>query len=194
MPIIFDCCGKVEEAQKNIYPKVGKDVCGAHVEQVWNKVSEFVERMFNSGRGVRIPGFVTFNYKILTREFNQKKVIVERVPFMLLNEDLVKMYDLKASRPTFIFDVRGENLIPFTKVYLLKCIFDILQITEVPLNLSQITCETGLPRACVEACIEEVIHVSRSISLQSTFNYDESSSIFFRYPGLQTCLGHGQSC
>jgi len=57
MPIIFDCCGKVEEAQKNAYPKVGKEICAAHVETVWCKVSDFVEtQMGVVGRGVRIPG------------------------------------------------------------------------------------------------------------------------------------------
>ena len=105
MPTIFDTCGMAELAKENPHSQIGCEVCPTHVQTVWNKISEFIQIQMSSGRGVRIPGLVTFNYKILTREINQKQVVVERIPFMLISEDLVKKYDLKSKRPMFNFDV-----------------------------------------------------------------------------------------
>jgi single-stranded DNA-binding protein len=99
----------VEEAKKNPYTEVGKEVCPSHICTVWDKVSEFIQIQLSSGRGVRIPGLVTFNYKIFTTDINQKQVVVQRIPYMLISEDLVKKYALKSKRPAFVFDVRQQH-------------------------------------------------------------------------------------
>lgn len=143
-----------EEAQKNVHTLIGKEVCPSHVFKVWEAISKFVMDQFCIGHGVRIPDLATLTYKIFTTDVSQRNVIVDKIPLILISENLTKKYALKSKRPAFNLDIPEANL-----------------------NMSAVADTVGISRSAVETVINEVIHAFQRALV--TDNYVE-----FHFPGI----------
>lgn len=122
----------VQQVKNNPHTTLGTDFCPAHIPKVWDAISEFIKQQFCLGHGVKIPGnfvkscdnyhykynyllydlllnnlgFATITYKVFQTDVSQTNAIVDKIPLMLLSENLVKTYALKSKRPAFNLDVR----------------------------------------------------------------------------------------
>ena len=103
--IIFSKQGMVDQACQNPYTRIDTEVCPAQVIRVWEEVSNLVQYNLCLGRGTRIPGLLKVTYKLHKNEVGQKNVIVNRIPLMMISEDVSRKYYITSKKPSFNLDV-----------------------------------------------------------------------------------------
>jgi len=134
MPIIFSPEGMVEQVCKNPATALNKEICASHIIKVWETVSGYIIQQLCKGRGVKIPHLAVITFKIKTVEASAREVMVQKIPHIFLAAEIEKRHALKVKRPVYNLDV-----------------------PDVDLNLSTIACCTGMTRAHVEYCLDEII-------------------------------------
>ena len=103
--IIFNEKGMITHASENPYPRIPNEICPTHVCRVWKAVFAQIHEQLYSGRGVKIPGLLLITYKITKQAVSHSYVTVNRIPVMLLCEDVSKKYFITNKRPPFNLDV-----------------------------------------------------------------------------------------
>ena len=95
----------VDQACQNPYTRIDTEVCPAQVIRVWEEVSNLIQYNLCLGRGTRIPGLLKVTYKLHKNEVGQKNVIVNRIPLMMISEDVSRKYYITSKKPPFNLDV-----------------------------------------------------------------------------------------
>ncbi|XP_048349219.1 coiled-coil domain-containing protein 81 isoform X2 [Sphaerodactylus townsendi] len=131
----------LEEGSKRLFLTLSK-LTSEEVFNIWNAVSEFVEKQLSMNRGVSIPGLGTFSFlrqKLDTR--SNKHILVQR-PVFLLSEKLAQTHGLKYN------NIHTPGDIPV-----------------VQLNFIVLSLESLFSREIVEGCVREtLLFFSRSIA------------------------------
>lgn len=99
MALQFDREGRVRAACRNPLTLVGRDICASHIVEVWDIIPKYIAEEFERGHGLRIPGLVTFGYALVKNCAYNQMFTVDKYVSMMISEELVNKYGLKATRP-----------------------------------------------------------------------------------------------
>jgi len=114
MALVLDREGRVRAACRNPLTLVGRDICASHIMEVWDIIPKYIMEEVERGFGLRIPGLVSFNCKTVTYCSYPQLYTMDKFLHMVVSEDLIKAYGLKANRPPYtLVSLELFNLVNF---------------------------------------------------------------------------------
>ncbi|XP_058041612.1 coiled-coil domain-containing protein 81 [Ahaetulla prasina] len=138
----------ITQAGKNLFITLPK-LTSEDVVNIWNNVSEFVEKQLSLKKGVQIPGLGTFSFLREKLHIGTNKCILLQRPVFLLSEKLAQIHGLKFNK------IRIPGDIPI-----------------VQLNFIVLSLDSPFNREMVEGCIREtLLSFSRSIATKQTVEF-----------------------
>ncbi|KAM6448141.1 coiled-coil domain-containing protein 81 isoform 1-T1 [Liasis olivaceus] len=136
----------ITEGSKNLFLTLPK-LTSEEVINIWDTVSEFVEKQLSMNKGVQIPGLGTFSFLRQKLQVGNNKFIQR--PVFLLSEKLAQIHGLKLNK------IHTPGDIPI-----------------VQLNFIVLSLEGPFDRETVEGCVREtLLSFSRSIATKQTVEF-----------------------
>ncbi|KAM3837474.1 coiled-coil domain-containing protein 81 [Vipera latastei] len=138
----------ITEAGKNLFITLPK-LTSEEVVNIWDTVSEFVEKQLSMNKGVQIPGLGTFSFLREKLQVGSNRSILLQRPVFLLSEKLAQIHGLKFNK------IRIPGDIPI-----------------VQLNFIVLSMDGPFNRDTVEGCVREtLLSFSRSIATKQTVEF-----------------------
>ncbi|XP_026562555.1 coiled-coil domain-containing protein 81 [Pseudonaja textilis] len=138
----------ITQAGKNLFITLPK-LTSEDVVNIWDAVSEFVEKQLSMNKGVQIPGLGTFSFLREKLHIGSNKSIHLQRPVFLLSEKLAQIHGLKFNK------IRIPGDIPI-----------------VQLNFIVLSLDSPFNREMVEGCVREtLLSFSRSIATKQTVEF-----------------------
>ncbi|KAK9402538.1 coiled-coil domain-containing protein 81 [Crotalus adamanteus] len=138
----------VTEAGKNLFITLPK-LTSEEVVNIWDTVSEFVEKQLSMNKGVQIPGLGTFSFLREKLQIGSNRSIFLQRPVFLLSEKLAQIHGLKFNK------IRIPGDIPI-----------------VQLNFIVLSLDGPFNRDTVEGCVREtLLSFSRSIATKQMVEF-----------------------
>ncbi|KAK3098685.1 hypothetical protein FSP39_021970 [Pinctada imbricata] len=144
--------GILAEAKKNRYSLIKDTLSEDDVANVWESVSNFIEKQMSQGKGVGIPALGTFTFTQKKLDIGNNKFIMMQRPLFVLSEKFAQTHGLQYTK----YHVPGT-------------------IPVVQLNFAAMAFESPFDRDTVESCVKEILSaVSRAVgakkNVELTFN------------------------
>ncbi|XP_070800132.1 coiled-coil domain-containing protein 81 [Pituophis catenifer annectens] len=138
----------ITQAGKNLFITLPK-LTSEDVVNIWDTVSEFVEKQLSMNKGVQIPGLGTFSFLREKLHVGTNKCVLLQRPVFLLSEKLAQIHGLKFNK------IRIPGDIPV-----------------VQLNFIVLSLDSPFNREMVEGCVRETLmSFSRSIATKQTVEF-----------------------
>ncbi|XP_013920714.1 PREDICTED: coiled-coil domain-containing protein 81 [Thamnophis sirtalis] len=138
----------ITQAGKNLFITLPK-LTSEDVVNIWDSVSEFVEKQLSMKKGVQIPGLGTFSFLREKLHVGSNKPIFLQRPVFLFSEKLAQIHGLKFNK------IRIPGDIPI-----------------VQLNFIVLSLDSPFNRDMVEGCVRETLmSFSRSIATKQTVEF-----------------------
>ncbi|XP_070605670.1 coiled-coil domain-containing protein 81 isoform X1 [Erythrolamprus reginae] len=138
----------ITEAGKKVFITLPK-LSAEDVVNIWDSVSEFVEKQLSMNKGVQIPGLGTFSFLREKLHAGTNKPTLLQRPVFLLSEKLAQIHGLKFNK------IRIPGDIPI-----------------VQLNFIVLSLDSPFNRDMVEGCIREtLLSFSRSIATKQMVEF-----------------------
>jgi nucleoid DNA-binding protein len=119
------------------------------VIQIWDEVSNFIEKFMSQSKGVAIPGFGTFSFIQKKIDVGNNKYILTKRPVFAISEKFAQTHGLKYAK----YPVNGS-------------------IPVHPLNYTAIANETAFKRDDIDLCVKHVLQIfNRSVSSRKNVEF-----------------------